>query len=48
MKTASTGALARGPYIICMLYTHYNAHSRIQEILINWGKECDECFAALN
>ena len=48
MKTSSTVSLVRDPRIICMVYTHSNAHSRIQAIFNTWGKECDGFFAASN
>ena len=36
------------PKILCMVYTHSGAHSRIQAIVNTWGSQCDGFFAASN
>jgi len=36
------------PRILCMVYTHSAAHSRIQAIVNTWGSQCDGFFAASN
>ena len=45
-STTRTGT--RTPRILCMVYTHSGAHSRVQAIVNSWGKECDGFFAASN
>ena len=44
----STRTGTRTPRILCMVFTHSGAHSRVQAIVNSWGKECDGFFAASN